>query len=373
MSPTPFVVTALLALVLVLPASTVSAEEDAPADLVEKALVSPQATGLLVTDVVPETQAAQLGILPGDVIVVYDGHPTPSIAALRAAMQSVSTEKIEMLVIRLDGSEQTFALEPGTIGVQLTPVVKGKGLEPLPQATDVKFDFSSLTEAPHDDWYDFTLGGKHAGFEHGMAKLEDGKLVMRREVAFDGGEQWGVNHFDVTVVLTAEATPQVVSFSFYNPITGYSGEGTRLTDGDGKTVLRFKHTGDAGGPTTVDHALPTDLPALPSYVVETLACFMPREQGACFHYRSITDATGEIGRPEALAVMGEEVLTLGDAEVKTVKIQVHRARGGPSNAFWVNAAGRVVKADYGGPVTTVASKEDCLKDLHHGLQPRTSD
>jgi len=197
--------------------------------------------------------------------------------------------------------------------------------------------------------------------------------VMRREVAFDGGAEWGVNHFDVTVVLTAEAAPQMVSFSFYNPITGYSGEGVRAKAVEGHAILRYTHTAHVGGPTTVEHPLPGDLPAIPTYVVETLACFMPREKGACFHYRPITDGSGEIGRPSALVVHGEEEVEIGDATLKAVKVQIHAFGGAPSSAFWVSEAGRVVKADYTGAVSTAAAKEDCLRDLHHGLQPRTAD
>ena len=244
--------------------------------------------------------------------------------------------------------------------------------EPLPAATDVKFDFSSLAEAPHDDWYAFTLGGKKVGFEHGVNRLEDGKLVMRREVAFDGGEQWGVNHFDVTVVLTAEASPKLVSLRFENPIHGYVGEGAPAKDDAGQPVLRYTHNG-SGEQETADHAMPSDLPAIPSYVVESLACFMPREKGACYHYRPITDGSGEIGRPAALLVMGSEDVEIGGETIATQKVQVHTFGGGPSTAFWVDAAGRVVKADYMGAVTTRAKKEDCLKDLHHGIQPRTAE
>ena len=33
---------------------------------------------------------------------------------------------------------------------------------------------------------------------------ESGRLISRREVAFDGGEQWGMNHMDVEVVVTVD-------------------------------------------------------------------------------------------------------------------------------------------------------------------------
>lgn len=358
------------AVLLVLLALPTRAEE---VDPVERALAAPQATGLLVMGVVENTQASEAGFVPGDVIVAYGGTPVAAIDALREAMQAATAETIDVEVVRIDGSKKTFTLQPGPMGVQLSAVEKGKGAEPLPPATKIAFDFSSLGKAPHDDWYDFSVGDGHAGFEHGTVRLEDGKLVMRHEVAFDGGERWGVNHFDVTVVLTAEPVPKLVSFTFQNPVTGYVGEGALVTGEDGKAVLKFTHTGNAGGPTTVGHEVPSDLPAIPSYAVETLASCMPREKGACFHYRPVTEGSGEVGRPAALRVVGEEEVEIGGAKTKAFKIQVHGFGGDSSTAFWVNDAGRVVKAEYGGAVATAAPKEDCLKDLHHGLQPRTAD
>lgn len=369
MPPTPILVTGVLLLCLVLPAA---AEDEAPADPVEQALAAPQATGLLVTQVVGGTQAEKAGFLAGDVLTRYGAVAVTSIDALREAMQAVESETVDVVVVRRDGSEKTFALEPGPMGLQLAPVEKGKGVDPLPPATDVAFDFASLAAAPHDDWYAFTMNGERVGFEHAICTLEDGRLVMRREVAFDGGEQWGVNHFDVTVVLMAEPVPELVSLRFENPIHGYVGQGLPTKDDAGKAVIRY--TQSVGDEEEVaEHAVPADLPAIPSYVVETLACFMPREQGACFHYRAVEDGSGAVGRPAALLVEGEEEIEVGGTKTKTWRLRVHTFGGGASTAFWVNAARRVVKADYMGAVTVAAKKEDCLKDLHHGLRPRTAE
>ena len=255
MPPTLIVFVGILLLCLVLPAL---GGDEASGDPVEQALASPQATGLLVTRVVDGTQAAEAGLLAGDVLTTYGGQTVGSIDALKAAMQAVAAETVDVLVVRRDGSEKTFSLKPGPMGVQLAPVEKGKGVEPLPPATKVAFDFSSLAQAPHDDWYAFTMNGERIGFEHGVSRLEDGKLVMRREVAFDGGEQWGVNHFDVTVVVTATAPPKLVSLRFENPIHGYVGRGVPAESADGGAVVRYTHNGE-GEDTTTEYAMPADI------------------------------------------------------------------------------------------------------------------
>jgi len=256
--------------------------------------------------------------------------------------------------------------------VQLSAVVKGKGAPPLPPATEIAFDFSALGAEPQDDWYDFTMGGKHVGFEHALAWRKDGRVHVRREVAFDGGEQWGVNHFDVTVVMTSEPRPRVVSLEYRNPITGYLGAGLRTT-ADGRDVFRYRHNGNDAGPETTDHAIPDDLPVVPTYFLETLACCMPREKGACLRYRPLIDASGEVGRPQALLAVGEVELEIEGETVKAFEYRVRTFGGEDANGYRVGADGRLVKGDYVGAVTVRAPKERALKDLHHGIRPRTTE
>lgn len=362
---------ALLALIPIVPAA---AGDEPAADPVERAMENPPATGLLITKVVPGSQAADLALEPGQVIVAYGGAVTPDVARLREAMAGAAEKpSVTMEVVGIDGTKHTLTAAPGPIGVQLTPVTKGKPVPPLPPATEVVFDFSSLAGRPHDDWYAFGMAGEgHCGFEHAIVKLEEGKLVMRREVAFDGGERWGVNHFVVSAVVTAEATPRLVSLSFENPVNGYVGEGKVEILEDGTLDWRFswRTTGDESGEARRD--LPQDLPAVPSYFVETLARFMPRQEGACLHFHPVMDSTGELGRPAALFVVGEEEVEVGGSTVKAWRIEQRHVGGSTSTTFWVNEHGHVVRGDYGGPVTTAASREDALKDLHPEIEPRTA-
>ena len=138
----------LLLLVCVLPAV---AEDEPAGDPVERVMKDPPATGLLVTNVGPGTQAATLGLAPGDTIVAYAGKPTPTIDDLKAAMQGAAAA-VKLDVVHADGTKKTFSLEPGRIGVSLAPVVKGEGAWPLPAATKITFDFSSLAKSPPHGW-----------------------------------------------------------------------------------------------------------------------------------------------------------------------------------------------------------------------------
>jgi hypothetical protein len=357
--------THMLPLILVAALALSAAAEDA----VERAMKDPPATGLLVTRIMPGSQAQDLGLAPGDVIVRYGNAPTPTIEALRAAVgNATGMPCVTMEVVRGEGTRTTYTLAPGLIGVHFVATVKGVPVEPLPPATDVKFDFSRLAEARQDDWYAFHIGGKHVGFEHGLVFLQGNLLYMRREVAFDAGEQWGVNHFDVSVAVTRDTTPRLVSWRFANPIAGYLGVG-KIEEGGS---LRFTTHTREGATGVETREVPQDLPAFPSYLIGTLACFMPREKGACFHYRPITDGDGTLGQPSALVVVGEDTIEVDGEDVAAWRLEIRAEGGAASNKFWVDANGHVIKGDYSGAVAVAASKEEALKGLHEAIEPRSA-
>ena len=156
-------------------------------------------------------------------------------------------------------------------------------------------------------------------------------------------------------------------WTFQNPVTGYDAKGHV----EGKTI----HFQVQTGPDTSEggsHALPTDLPAIPTYLVETLAALMPQEVGACFHYRVLQDGSGEVGRPTALLAAAEETLEIDGQPVKTVRYEVHQLGGGIVNRFWIDEAGTCVRSDYGGVVTTLSTETKALDGLHADLKPRTA-
>ena len=70
-----------------------------------------QGKGVLVSEVVAGSPAAQAGLKAGDVIVAVDGKDVPTVAELRKAVELKSgeeTRKLNLTVVR-DHHEQTFA------------------------------------------------------------------------------------------------------------------------------------------------------------------------------------------------------------------------------------------------------------------------
>jgi len=363
----------VLALGLVVPAAGGDAPEG-PFAALERALAKPPATGLLVTGVGEGSQAAGAGIVPGEVVVSYDGVATTALEILadaKAKAEAAGKETVTMEVAGADGARRKVDLAPGQIGINVVAVKEGVPAPALPDATAVVFDYAALAASPRDTWYLFTLPGQPpTGLEHVRARLEEGRVVIESEVAFDGGEQWGVNHFVVSVVLEATNPPTVRSTRFENPEQGFVGEGRLETSEGGGASWRATIRGARGQAQERVFALPTDAPAVPSYALQVLAALLPRAAGSCFHYRALEDATGVVGLKGCLYAAG--VGEWPGAEGRTAKVEQRLFGNAPGMAFFVGTDGEVVRAEFGGPVTTKATKEEALQKTPSGVTLRTN-
>lgn len=85
----------------------------------------PPATGVLVTQTLPEGAAEAAGIRPGDVIVSYNGRPVPTGDDLRKEIGAAAgVETVAVQVVR-DGRAQVISVKPGRLGLpNLRPVQK---------------------------------------------------------------------------------------------------------------------------------------------------------------------------------------------------------------------------------------------------------
>ncbi len=362
---------------LVAMASAYAEEDMVENDLerVEKAMAKPLATGLLVTGVGPGSQAAEKGIAVGDIVTSYDGTPTPTLEALgeaKAKAEAAAKTRVSVTLVGAEGTPRTIELDAGSIGIGASAVEKGKAAGALPPATPFTFDFAGVKEQPHDDWYTFHFGeGPKIGFEHGMLEVKDGHLVMRREVAFDGGEQWGVNHFDVTIQMTLASPPRPHRIRFANPATGYWAEGKRQEDG--RWHFEWTKEGEDEGTDTKTVSVPRGLPVVPTYLVETLAAFLPRRAGTCWHYRPMVDSSGDAMLPACLIVVAKETVTLATGDVEAWKIEQRQLGGQVGGTYWIDDSGRIVKSLYGMPIALLDTKEAALKGLHEAIKPTTAD
>ncbi len=289
----------------------------------------------------------------------------PELFELKEA--AAEAKAIEVILFR-QGETIVLSFAPGPLGLFLMPVTEGEAVEPLPPATDVTFDFSSLKDAPRDEWLVFSLDGKTTiGFEHHLLRLEDGKLHLRREVAFDGAA-WGLNHFDVTVVATAAGMPETLRTTAVHPLVKaeWKGELVVLEDTTREWHIRWTR-GEESGESSVE--APARLIA--EYMVESLAGFMPRKKGACLHFRPLGETSGGVARTAALLSVGEEDFELDGKTVKVWRIQHVLLGGQVASQFLVDGAGRVVFSDYNGAQATLSTKEKVLATLHEKLRPRS--
>lgn len=354
-------------LALLTSALTAQDSEDAAATLT-RVFADPPATGIVITMVAPESQADRAGVVVGDIFVSYNGVATPDIPALDEAKGTVGEKmEIEVVVVGV-GGKRTVLLAPGQIGVNGAPVKKGVATGALPEDTGVTFDFTRFGGEGVDEWFAFSLDGKtKVGFEHAKIRLVGGKLILRREVAFDGGEEWGLNHFDVTVVTEVSPVVDVVMTRFENPLTGWIGKGRLTTDDEGKRIWVKQW------PETDEERTEIPGPVVPEYLVETLAALMPHEKGACFRYRPINEGMGTVGLPSALVVRGQEEIEFGLGKVKVWRVEGVVLGGAVAGTYWISDAGQTLKVSYGGAFGTRSTKEAVLADLHPDLKPRSAD
>jgi hypothetical protein len=339
-------------------------------DPVVAQLKNPTATGLLVTRVYPDTQAEELGLVPGMILTSYGGKPMRTVEELAAAKQALSGEEAIEVGLHHAGKDSKVSMRPGQLGVDLTPVTKGSPIAPLPPATDVEFDFSSLRDAPREAWYAFHLAdGPRCGFEHHLLRLDGETLVLKSEVAFDGGERWGKNHFLVEVTSRVGTPPMPRKTRFENTGTGWVGEGVLERHEDG--TLEWRLNTRMGEETTAQGTpIPADTMAM--YMVAQLAPFMPRVPGACLHFRPLGEGMGTVGLPTALVCIGEEEIDLGDGTTAAWRYEQHRIGGVVVSKYWVDQGGRLVRVDYGGAINTISTREAAVKDLPAELRPAGS-
>ena len=162
----------------------------------------PTATGLVITYIAEGSQAEQLGLQLGDIVTRYGSHTVTDQASLAAAIKA-SGDGSHVLVVtsRAEPQQQAeFAVVGGTLGVAGLAAINGQDVNLLPPTSDVVFDRHTTLPATRVLFERFLLDGKHAGY--GQTALiphpeQTGVFMLESEYAFDGGEDWGPQHYVV--------------------------------------------------------------------------------------------------------------------------------------------------------------------------------
>ena len=356
----------VLAFSLSLAALPVSSAEDATADL-EAALKNPPATGLLVTFVMDGSQAMEIGLRPGAVVISYAGHPTPTLEALAALKQGIGETDRVVLEWEREGARHGGAVSGGQIGFNAVPVVKGEPPAPLPEPTGVKFDFSSLGDEPVERWYDLFFGEEKVGYEMWRLARRGGRLFLSSEVGFDGGEEYGLEHMKVTVVTTDQPRPALIMARYENVLNGWTATSSVTENARGQRRLHYRWRSEEESGENEPAPAPRNL--VPTYLVESLARFMPREPGACFHFRPLQEDFGRGDLRSALVCTGREEIEHDGATVSAWRYECRNVAGAVSTTFWVSPEGESIRVDWNGAVGVLTTKEKALAGVREEVLP----
>lgn len=358
----------LPALAFLLVAAIASAQ-DSPDDLLAKVMASPTSTGLLITDVVPGSQANTVGLASGDILVSYDGKPIPTPEALQGAIGTSKGKGTVAVEADRLGESKTFELKTGEkIGIAILPVQKGVAVDPLPPDSGPKLDWGRF-DAPGEVWMSFYESGKKAGYEHVTWTRKDGVLSLRHEVAFDGGEAWGLNHYLVDADLSTGERAGGLKSRFEKPLTRFVSEGAVVNDPKAPSAgweTRLTSP-DAKEPEEARHFAPGDL--VPTYDILFVAQALPRAGGATYRFSPVDEGTGKIMHASALVVAGRQKAKLGDREIEGWQVE-WRVLGRPSNIYWLDDQGALLGVSYGEAFAIPSTKDEALAGLHPDLAPQ---
>lgn len=321
-------------------------------------LKNPPADGVVIHSIRGESTPFRIG----DVIVSFNGAPTPDWPRYYKQHTTVRSEAVPFEVIRR-GKKLTLESPRDWIawaGSPLLKVEKGVDIPLRPASTGASIDFDGFTGVDH--WFRFIEGkSKQIGYEHHVWLKEKGSVRFIYESAY---ESWGLHHALVECTLRrADARP--VSSTFRDLVGGLEAEG-KLAKGASEEVWRTERRIE-GQVERTRCTLPRE--ALPSSLAMFVSSLLPKEEGATFHSTPFSESTGEVGLGMATVCKGEESVSLGRRRVKAWRYE-HIRLGQTRGIAWVDDEGLVRFEDKGVAIVR-STKSEALKGLHRKLKPRS--
>jgi membrane-associated protease RseP (regulator of RpoE activity) len=141
----------------------------------------PEGHGLVVTEVVPESAAAEAGIQANDILISLDGHPLTLTEKVNEQVQSIGDRKVTLKFLRA-GEEQSIEIAPRKVAAakEEAPTAAWLGLATLQNC-------QSCHQNPHGDYR-----AVHGTFNHLMRVAPHTPLLYwsdKAPPAGDAGEQ----------------------------------------------------------------------------------------------------------------------------------------------------------------------------------------
>ena len=347
---------ALTLLFSVVAASRVRGEfpRDKVARTIGPVLAVPPATGLLIFEVMPRSQAEREGFRVGDVLTVYDGQPVTSLHELeRYAKEAIGAGQKDILVLVRRGKEELEgSFDPAPLGLRLVAIRKNETRALWRPETRFRHDWESVGSlVGRTRWEMLMRGSDVVGWArtHFAGRKADDLYVMRTQsrIRSQGVEDKG----DVIMSFRSD--------KYLSP------RSIRIKRGD-EFVLDFRFDPNEGGKLVgerggvpVEAALPTD--TVSSYLAGYAATMMPRHKGACLRYSSL-EAMSLVAAPFAdLYCLGKQKFQVGDRKIDTYRFE-KTVFGATVAEYWVDEEGTLVRTEFANGFSAVAVTEAVVRD-----------
>jgi hypothetical protein len=309
-------------------------------------LADPPATGLLIFDVAPKSQADRADFEVGDVITHYDGQPVVSLAELsRIAREAAKSDRSRLLVLARRGEQELEAeFDAAPLGVRLIPIKQGQPRVLWRPATNYQPDGAGIERRlghPHE--WQLVFHGDHViGWAHSYLTRDDSQLVLRTQTQVKEGELDSKR--DATIVFDAD---KYLSIRWLQ-ISGDGASQMRLTRRSDELV------GDRAG-VPVSAPAPDDV--VSSFLAGLVATTLPFKPGSCL--RSSYLGPGSISSaPFAdLYCVGQETVTIDDRKVSAVRYE-QTVFGEPTANFWVDRNRDLLQIEYVAQLRAIRCRQE---------------
>jgi len=351
----------LIALLLCSPRwATGDASKEAIERSIAPVLQNVPVDGLLIFQVVPDSQSASAGFKVGDILTHYDGQPVASTRELSQLARAVAQEKRKALVIvNRDGKELEAEFDAAPLGVRITPVAQGEsrtlwrpGTQYEPNAEPLR---RRLSEGHRFEL--FQRDDQILGWSHHFLTRNGDRLVLRAQSRLTGG------HLDVKRDVVISFVPD----RFLSP------RSIRVTSKD-QLILELSYRGQSlsGSRVGVPVSAPLPVDTVSSYLGGLVATTLPAEKGACLR-SSYLEASSLVAAPFAdLCCLGEDALNVDGQPLNTYRYE-QTVFGKRVIHYWIDGTGDVVQTLYGNGIRSVRSTREqvlqVFKDMENEFTP----
>jgi hypothetical protein len=315
------------------------------ADRIGPILAVPPATGLLIFEVIPGSQAEKAGFRVGDVLTHYDGQPVANIEQLvRLAGAAIKENREHILVTAKRGVEDLEAeFDPAPLGVRLVAVNREGGRTLWRPETRYEPDGRPLAQlvAEGHRWELLMHGGEVLGWSHAFVAERGKRLILRAQSRLDS------KHMN-------EKRDVVVTFSRNKYLSPRS---IRLKSKETLVLdLHYdsgKLTGERVG-VPVSAEAPAD--CVSSYLAGHVAAMMPLKPGACLRCSALEPASLVAAPFADICCVGEQPFEVAGKTVKTWHFE-QTIFGKTVAQFWIDENRRIVQTLYSNGVKAIPSSE----------------